>query len=325
MSTIEPISYDGYGAGIQHLYPYTDFHEMNLDWLLSTYKAILDKTNNIISWVNTHQIEYEDAIARLTAVEQEISSFEAEVRQAFADYQAQMDADFARQKAELEAALAQTEAQVDAEIQRMINEVNAAISEFDGRFNQLSNQIQAELASIKVQVNEVVGQLQRIIIENNEFLFQYVENRLDQFIHDFPEIIGIQVYNPIKGEYTSLQQAILDIYDVACVYGLTCFQFEELGLSATEFDATNITAAEFDQYGYNILDYPDERYYMYDPFDGSYNLVKNVVMKLANLHMDIESLSATEFDALDISAEDFDDSDITAFQFDWFSKTILSA
>ena len=69
-----------------------------------------------------------DAIARLTAVEQEMSSFEAEVRQAFADYQAQMDADFARQKAELEAALAQTEAQVDAEIQRMINEVNAAIS-----------------------------------------------------------------------------------------------------------------------------------------------------------------------------------------------------
>ena len=312
--------------GFYNKYPYTDFHELNLDWLLTQYQAIIDKLNDTIDWCNTHQTEYEEAMRRLQAVENEIDTFEAQVQAQFAQLKADIDADFARQKAELAAALAATEAEVAQEIQRMTQEVNAAIAAFDIRFNELDAYIRSELVSVKLQVNEMLGQLDQRIIDNNAFIFDYVENRLDQFIKDFPTLIGIQVYNPIKGKYTSLQTAINDLYDASCVDGITALQFDELNITAQEFDNLDITAREFDQHSYYLLGYPDPRYYMYDPFTGELTLVKTVVQKLAALHTDEESVDCETFDtSLDMTAEDFDATDITAFNFDWYSATILTA
>ena len=312
--------------GFYNKYPYTDFHELNLDWLLTQYQAIIDKLNDTIEWCNNHQTEYEEAMRRLQAVENEIDTFEAQVQAQFAQLKADIDADFARQKAELAAALAATEAEVAQEIQRMTQEVNAAIAAFDIRFNELDAYIRSELVSVKLQVNEMLGQLDQRIIDNNAFIFDYVENRLDQFIKDFPTLIGIQVYNPIKGKYTSLQTAINDLYDASCVDGITALQFDELNITTQEFDNLDITAREFDQHSYYLLGYPDPRYYMYDPFTGELTLVKTVVQKLAALHTDEESVDCETFDvSLDMTAEDFDATDITAFNFDWYSATILTA
>ena len=311
--------------GFYNKYPYTDFHELNLDWLLSNYQAIIDKTNQIIAWSNQHQIEYEEAIARLTAVEGEISTFEAEVRAAFAQQKAEIDADFAQQKAELAAALAATEAKVDEQIEVLTTQVNEAIASFDVKFNQLQHQILSELASAKIQIKEAIAQLNQRIIDNNEFLFEYIENRLDKFIEDFPDLIGIQVYNPYQGKMTTLQEAVNDLYDMSCIYGLTAIQFDTLDLTAEEFDNADLTAREFDQYGYNLLKYPDPRYYMYSPFTGEVDLVSHIVQQLAGLHTDQYSVNVSEFEALDLTAEEFDDTEITAFNFDWYSKTILSA
>lgn len=41
-------------------YPYTDFHELNADFLLKHYKLLLDSLKNIDSWIETHQKEYEE-------------------------------------------------------------------------------------------------------------------------------------------------------------------------------------------------------------------------------------------------------------------------
>ena len=41
-------------------YPYTDFHELNIDWLLKNYKGLLDSLQQLDSWVETHQQEYEE-------------------------------------------------------------------------------------------------------------------------------------------------------------------------------------------------------------------------------------------------------------------------
>lgn len=311
--------------GFYNKYPYTDFHELNLDWLLTQYQSIIDKLNDTIDWCNTHQTEYEEAMRRLQAVENEIDTFEAQVQAQFTQLKADIDADFAQQKAELAAALAATQAEVSEEIQRMTREVNAAIAAFDIRFNDLDSYIRSELVSVKLQVNAMLAELDQRIIDNNAFIFDYVENRLDQFIKDFPTLIGIQVYNPIKGKYTSLQIAINDLYDASCVDGITAFQFDSLNITAQEFDDLDISARDFDQHSYFLLGYPDPRYYMYDPFTGEYTLIKNVVSKLAALHTDEDSINAEEFDVdLDMTAEEFDATEITAFNFDWYSKSILT-
>ena len=41
-------------------YPYTDFHELNADFLVKNYKLLLDSLRQIDSWIETHQKEYDE-------------------------------------------------------------------------------------------------------------------------------------------------------------------------------------------------------------------------------------------------------------------------
>ena len=311
--------------GLWDHFPYTNFHELNLDWIVTKVKELNAKVLELDAWMAQHKTEYAELVFRVTVLENEINTFETQVRSEFQRLKADLDADFAAQKAEMDQALAETQAEVNAQIELLTSEVNAAIAGLDTQFANLTREIRSELVTVKIQVNEAIGVLDQRILDNNEFLFKYVEERLDQFIIDFPDLIDITVYNPFRGSYTNLQTAINDLYDMSCIEGLTALQFDTLDLTAEEFDNADLTAREFDQYGYTLLGYPDPRYYMFDPFTGEKNLVKNVVQKLAALHTDAESVSVEEFEDLNLTAEDFDASDITAFNFDWYSKTLLSA
>ena len=49
-------------------FPYTDFHELNLDFLLTNYKKLLDSLAELDSWVETHQQEYEKLKSFMDAI-----------------------------------------------------------------------------------------------------------------------------------------------------------------------------------------------------------------------------------------------------------------
>ena len=49
-------------------FPYTDFHELNLDFLLTNYKRLLDSLSELDSWVETHQQEYEELKSFMDAI-----------------------------------------------------------------------------------------------------------------------------------------------------------------------------------------------------------------------------------------------------------------
>ena len=310
--------------GFNHAYPYTDYHEMNLDYLLKSYKNIIDKVNAIIDAVNRHQIEYEEAMARLIAVENEIATFEDDVRNAFAELESYYEAKFAQQEAALQAALQATIDEVNAEIIRLENEVNQQLTEFRNEFAQLKTEMLNELARVIAEVNRTIIQLQSIMDANNEYVFQYVENRLNEFINSFPEIITVYVYNPARGRVTDIQTAVNDLYSIAAIWGLTAWQYDSLELTAEEYDDLELTAYEYDTLGYKLL-YKDPDYYMLSPFTGEVVPVKEVVMDLAHLHMDEGAISAAEYDALELAAEDYDFEELTAFQYDWFANEILAA
>lgn len=293
-------------------YPYTDFHEANLDFLLETYQQIVNEINQILAWVNQHEIDYNEAIRRLTAVENEIDTFEAQITKAFDDLAAEQEAKFEEQTAKL-----------DASIEAFRREMNAAMAQFRADIEALKRSVEVEIIKLKNDINTAIINLNNQLLANNEYIYEYVENRLDEFIESFPELINLPVYNPVRGTITNIQEAINDLYEVACVNGLTAFQYDSLGLTAQEYDSKGLTALEFDTKGYILLGYPDENWYMISPFTGQYVKVKDVVMDLAHFHM--EGLTAGEYDALDLTAEEYDDKNITAFDFDWFGKDILTA
>ena len=320
---INPISYDGAGAGIRHAYPYTDFHEMNLDWLLTTYQSIVDKLNETIEWANNHQTEYEEAIARLTAVENEINTFEAQITAAFNQLQADLEADFAQQKAELERALQQTQAQVDAAIIQMQNEVTQQLADFVQEFYQLKAEVQAEVNRLLGIINTAIDNLNATLAANNQYIFDYVETRLNEFIAMIPDYEHIYVYNPYRGEVTLLQQAINDLYSVAAIWGLTAYQYDSLELTASEYDSLGLSAIEYDTLGYKLL-FKDPDNYMINPFTGTYDPIKTVIEYLAGLHK-AETYTATEYDALELDADTYDAFECTAYNYDWFGKLYITA
>lgn len=310
--------------GFNNKYPYTDFHELNLDWLLETYQEIIDSINTLNTWMAEHKIEYQDALAELNRIANEIDTFEAQIQAQFDQLKEEQAQAFAEQTAKLNLAIAQMTVEVQAELDEFRVEFNQAMADFTTQFNQIKLAIQQEIVNLRVLVNQEIIRLNNLIIGNNEYIQDYVENRLDQFLDDFPTIlVNVPVYNPVRGELTTIQQAINDIYDMARMWGLTAMQYDSLGLTAQEYDNLSLTALEYDQNGYIALGYPDENWYMVSPFTGQYTKVKNVVMDLAHLHMD--GLSTKEYDDLELEAETYDDKQITSFDYDWFGKNILTA
>lgn len=295
-------------------YPYTDFHELNLDWLLKNYQAIIDEINEINTWVAQHKIEYNEAIARLTAVENEIDTFEAQITEAFEQLKAQ-------QQQQLDDAIASINVEVDNKLLQLERDVQNAIDDIYAKYDQLQIDIMNELQAFRTQVNNEIIAIRNEMRANNQIVFTWVENRIQELIDDLPEILTVYVYNPYRGETTNIQVAINDIYSVACIWGLTAQQYDDLGLTASEYDALELTANEYDTTGYKLL-YPDPNYYMMSPFTGEMAHIKNVVTKLCYFHM--EGLTAEEYDQKELTAEEYDALEIDAFNYDWFGEQLIA-
>lgn len=295
-------------------YPYTDFHELNLDWLLEHYKELVDQLQQINAWIAQHKIEYNEAIARLTALENEINTFEAQIRAEFAALKAQ-------QQAQLDAAINNINIEVDNKLNQLSRDVQTAIDDIYAQYDQLQIAIANELNDFRRQVNNEITSIRNEMRANNQLIFDWVENRIEDFINSLPEILTVQVYNPYRGEVTDIQTAINDIYSVACIWGLTAQQYDDLGLTAEAYDALELTAVEYDTLGYKLL-YPDPNYYMISPFTGEMTHIKNVVTRLCYFHM--EGLTAEEYDAKELTAEAYDAYEITAFDYDWFGEQLLA-
>ena len=295
-------------------YPYTDFHELNLDWLLTTYKEIVDEINEINTWVAQHKIEYNEAIARLTAVENEINTFETQITAAFNQLKA-------NQQRQLDEAIASINVEVDNKLLQLEADVQRAIDDIYAKYDQLQIDIMNELQAFRTQINNEIVAIRNEMRANNQLVFAWVENRIQELIDDLPEILTVYVYNPYRGETTNIQVAINDIYSVACIWGLTAEQYDDLGLTASEYDTLELTAVEYDTTAYKLL-YPDPNYYMMSPFTGELTHIKNVVTRLCYFHM--EGLTAEEYDQKELSAEDYDALQITAFDYDWFGEQLIA-
>lgn len=290
-------------------YPYTDFHELNLDWLLTTYQQIVDDIKALQEWSTNHQGEYEAAMIRLQRVENEIATFEARVQAEFDVLSAEIQEQLEQQKRDVQQLIDDTKA-----------EINQMIVEFQNQMNEIKAVLLNAIAEMRAEVNRMINEIRYILEANNQYVFNWVELRLQQFIDSLPEILTVQVYNPYRGQVTDIQIAINDLYDLCRIWGLTAAQYDSLQLTAQEYDNLQLTAAQYDTLGYRLL-YKDPTYYMLSPFTGQMVLIKTVVMELAALHMN--ALTASEYDALDLDADTYDAKDLSAYDYDWNGAALL--
>ena len=156
-------------------YPYTDFHELNLDWLIAEMKALETKLDNAIADITADVIQNVKEY-----VDEELADLEREF--------AQIKIDFAA-------------------VQRNVDTLNIAFADFttyvDGQITFIKNYIDA-------QVNAVNERTDALIASNNQLLLQEMQTYLNQIqvINYFTgELVTIQdMFNYLASLH--LQQAI---------------------------------------------------------------------------------------------------------------------
>lgn len=55
--------------GFFNKYPYTDFHELNLDWIVGHFKEFIDELASLDSWRSQHEDEYEELKSFMDQIE----------------------------------------------------------------------------------------------------------------------------------------------------------------------------------------------------------------------------------------------------------------
>lgn len=255
-------------------YPYTDFHELNLDFLLTSYKHLLDSLRDIDKWIEKHEHDYAAVLDHLKDLDRQIYA---------------LDKKF------------------DLRIDNLTDEMYAL-------YNEVRLQVKADLASMHIELENIKASLQGMINVEHDSMVRYIDARIEAFINSLPDYNDLIIYNPVRGENTLVQVAINDLYNYFNAYGLTAEQYDSLQLTATEYDSYDLTASEYDSQGYILLGYPDTRWNMRNPFNGLIEPISKVVYMLYHLHFpgmtadnyDALELTADAYDALLLSAFDYD-------------------
>ena len=181
-------------------YPYTDFHELNADFLLERIKNI------------------EDQIAGIKeSIEGEIFEW---VQEQLAPYQTQLD-------------------ELIREVESLQEETEETLQAYDTRITNFVNQVNNELALIRADLIDsiqAVNQLTDIKIENNNItlLNQISENVGDLFMVMNP-FTGTMVTIQSMVDYLSAFHITDAIdYDTMASRGLTYNQFNALNITYTD-------------------------------------------------------------------------------------------
>ena len=200
-----------------------------------------------------------------------------------------------------------------AEVEKNIrNDMNKKDAELDKKIDDVQNNLIERINRLNVLIYQLNGETRDYIDTSITKLYDYINNYVPS---------TMQVLNPVKGYYTSLNQALGDIYDNLRYNALTCNEFDMLNLSCTEFDNLLLSCTEFDLYGAKRFRI-DSNLYMHSPFTGEYVFYQDVINQLAELHFN-NPITASEFDALLITVTAFEAKALSAYTFDSNAKTAL--
>lgn len=112
-------------------FPYTNFQELNLDWILTKVREIQTDIDEINSWKETFSAQINAQISSLISeVTEEFTQLKADIEKEFTDYRTETDAKFEAQRAE-----------TDKQFASLTDAVNARLTAFDGRIADIESKL----------------------------------------------------------------------------------------------------------------------------------------------------------------------------------------
>lgn len=166
-------------------YPYTDAHELNLDWIIAKIQKL--------------DLDIETIAERATqaAIEGTREYVDTELQQVMADFNrlrqevSRLENDFVNVKAELQ-----------AQYVTFVREINAQITLMSSRIDDIRNEIDADIIGVNARTDLAIQQ-------NNEFIFEQIEEHISEEIRVTNFFTGARV--PIQDMFNYL--ALLHVDD----------------------------------------------------------------------------------------------------------------
>ena len=129
-------------------FPYTNFQELNLDWILSKVKEIQTDIDEINAWKETFSAQINSQISDLiNQVNTEFNQLKTDIAKEFTDYRNETDAKFEAQREE-----------TDKQFASLTDAVNARLTAFDGR-----------IADIESKLSDIENNLPTLVHVTNPF------------------------------------------------------------------------------------------------------------------------------------------------------------
>ena len=197
--------------GLFEQFPYSNFHELNLDWILQKIKELDEKVNNIEDRILKEANAYTDqqiAILRrdFAQLETEFTAFKSDINAQFAAYTAKQDKAFA-----------DYQKLVNAQIDLLEQEIRDARAELKTMLRQANAYTDASMAMLLLQLPDIITK----------------------------NIKNAKVYNLLTGKYVTIQA----MFDFLCMFhapgALTCTGVFERNNTCTEIQQYNKTCNEF--------------------------------------------------------------------------------
>lgn len=197
--------------GLFEHFPYTNFHELNLDWIIQTVKDLDEKVNSIEDRIYNKAKAYTDEqIGQLrnefNELENEFIAFKAEVNQMFNQYTARQDKAFNDFKT-----------LVNANLDLMEQEIRDARAELKTMLRQANAYTDASMAMLLLQLPDIITK----------------------------NIKNAKVYNLLTGKYVTIQA----MFDFLCLFhapdALTCGDMYAKNNTCTQIINYNKTCQEF--------------------------------------------------------------------------------
>lgn len=270
-----------------NLYPYTDFHEANLDYLLTKYKEFDSRLSELVSDFAQVEADFETLSREVNNL---LNTMEAEIRRAIEEYLPTAMAPYINQ---INEAIAEIEAMRDL-MAGWDEQLRLIRSEYSTADDNLQIDYISKIADLRF---EMIQQIIRL------------DNRIDDLEFTLPEI-----YNLVKGYKTNIAYVIYDVYDACRYMAYTAAQYANAGLTAQEFDDLQREALDLDLNGYLIL-YPPKQ--CLNPLTGVRADICTILQDLA-LFASVRTWTAYDWDSVWLQdCDTIDALDITAFNFDY--------
>lgn len=286
-----------------NLYPYTNIHELNLDWILDEIKKFREELEQIEDYgdrITQLEVETDNLERDLTALSNNLESFKRSAESTHENLQRQIRDNNNSIKS------------LKSYVLDFEDKNKEEHKDFDRRINNLVQNyaiILQDLARIRVLIAD--GDERTLILAK-----EYADLLLEEFKREFPKLYDLYVFSPITGQIVTVQVALNELYEAYRFYAITAGEFDELGWTAEELDRKGLTALELDTNSKALLQrFERQEYVIRNPWFGDFVDFKDVLYKLVGFH--IPTLNCYQRDLRELTAEELDDREYNAYYLDW--------